>query len=110
MLDEALAMAGHEVVLAADGGEATRKHRENPADLVIMDLFMPNKEGLETMSELLKDSPDTAIVAISGNFIAANMLAVARQMGATEILQKPFFPEELLEVVERLLSIKARPA
>jgi CheY-like chemotaxis protein len=106
MLEEALVLAGHEVVLAADGKEGMRQYRLKPADVVITDLFMPNQEGLETIVGLMRQWPDTAIIAISGNFEASSMLLVARQLGATEVLQKPFFPDELIGVVEKVLQLK----
>ena len=109
MLQEALSSAGHEIVLAADGKEGMKKHQLKPADLIITDLFMPNQEGLETIVGLAKQYPETAVIAISGNFEATSMLLVARQLGAAEVLQKPFFPDELTAVVERLLQCKAKP-
>ena len=65
MLEEALASAGHEVILAADGREGMKQHRLKPADLVITDLFMPNQEGLETIVSMVKQYPETSIIAIT---------------------------------------------
>ena len=106
MLKEALASAGHEVFLAANGKEGLRLHHDSPADLIITDLFMPDQEGLETIVTLVREFPGTSIIAISGNFEASSMLVVARQLGAADVLQKPFFPDELLAVVERVLQLK----
>src|SRR5689334_4988409 len=104
MLRETLTSAGYEVFLSADGKEGMKQYREKPADLVITDIFMPTQEGLETIIKLRRYYPSLPIVAISGNSAAARpMLTVAQQLGATEILQKPFFAPELLAVVTKIL-------
>ncbi|HEY9014898.1 MAG TPA: response regulator, partial [Gemmatimonadales bacterium] len=61
-----LERAGFEVVLASDGAEAIRLWRERRGDLVITDLHMPRKDGIETIVELLYHSPDVRIIAMSG--------------------------------------------
>src|SRR3712207_6526076 len=57
---------GHEVVLASDGGDAMRQWRRSPADLVITDVHMPDKNGLETVVEIRDHSPDVPIIVMSG--------------------------------------------
>ena len=101
----ALRLAGHEVDVAADGSEALRRYRARRADLVIMDIFMPEKEGLETIMDLRQEFPDVRILAISGGGRTGdrNFLAQARYFGAGRSLAKPFSHEQLLKIVEEQL-------
>jgi CheY-like chemotaxis protein len=103
LIEEILESAGHEVVLAADGLEGLRQYHSTPVDLALVDLFMPNREGLETIKELKQQFPDFPIIAMSGDSMALPLLSVARRLGATEVLQKPFLPEELLEAIKHVL-------
>jgi len=103
---------GFEVVEAKDGAEAMRLFREVPVAVVLCDVFMPDKDGLETIQELRRESPGVKIIAISGGAFEGNLdlLGVARQLGAAEILYKPFNSTKLLEAVRRQLeSISGAP-
>ena len=108
LIEEILESAGHEVVLAADGLEGMRQYHSTAVDLALVDLFMPNREGLETIKALKQQFPDFPIIAMSGNSLALPLLSVARRLGATEVLQKPFLPEELLEAIEHVFRPKHR--
>ena len=105
-LRKALEHAGHEVVDASDSEDGLRVFREQPADLVITDLFMPPKGGFEVIQELKKDGADVKIVAISGSAtdFLGNNLARARQLGAAAVLEKPFSPQKIVETVQKLLG------
>jgi two-component system, chemotaxis family, chemotaxis protein CheY len=103
VLADNLRSAGHTVSLAADGQEGMRKFRADPADLVITDIFMPAKEGLETILELRRLVPNLPIIAISGRPVGSTMLCIARHLGAVATLQKPFSRDELLSAVEQAL-------
>lgn len=83
---------GYEVADAPDGKEGIRLQRANPADLVVVDILMPEKEGIEIIMDLQKDFPDTKIIAISGGGrVAAHYyLEIAKKIGASRILEKPF--------------------
>jgi two-component system, chemotaxis family, chemotaxis protein CheY len=97
--------AGYDVRLASQGAEALRLLGEAPADLVICDIFMPDKDGLETIPELRRRWPETKVLAISGG--AGNMpdfLPTARRFGAVRTLQKPFSRDSLLEAVTAALG------
>ncbi len=84
-----------------------RHFRAIQADLVITDLFMPEQEGLETITEIHKKLPHVAILAISGGSAASStMLSVAMQLGATAIMEKPFDGETLLAMVDKTLRMK----
>jgi CheY-like chemotaxis protein len=108
LIEKILESAGHEVVLAADGLEGMRQYHSTPVDLALVDLFMPNREGLETIKELKLQFPDFPIIAMSGDALALCLLPVAQRLGAVEVLQKPFLPEELLEAIKHVLRPKRR--
>lgn len=108
LIEEILESAGHEVVLAADGLEGMQQFHSALVDLALVDLFMPKREGLETIKELRQQSPDFPIIAISGDSAALPLLSIAQRLGATEVLQKPFLPEELLEAIKHVLRPKRR--
>jgi DNA-binding response OmpR family regulator len=97
---------GFDVAVAGNGQAALALHQSQSADVVITDLFMPDKDGIETIVELKKLSPQLKIVAISGwtSTQGSDYLQVAREIGATVTLQKPFDPQELSRVVRQLAA------
>ena len=105
MLQLTLTRMGHTVDEAHDGAQAWEKFKAQPADLVIMDLIMPEKEGLETIRQFRKNRVAVKILAISGGgrIDARDMLTVARQFGADAALAKPFSNEELAQALKLLL-------
>lgn len=104
MLRQALERAGYSVVEARDGAEGLRHYQENPVDLVITDILMPEKEGLETIQELRERFPSVKIIAISGGGRTGKLdfLHVAEKLGALRTLHKPFPLQELLDAVRDL--------
>lgn len=101
-----LEAAGHDVTAFANGGGAIEHVRQEPVDLLITDLFMPEVEGIETIREIHRLRPDMPIIAISGvDFEGGDYLRVARKFGATATLKKPFWPADLVELVSRMLSL-----
>lgn len=98
--------AGHEVAEACSGGEAADRYRASPADLIIMDVFMPDGDGLETITEIRRTHPDVKIIAMSGGWRTppSQYLNVARVLGAAQTLAKPFDGEQLLRSVEAVLG------
>jgi len=105
MLCQVLESEGYEVVVVPDGKEWLRRYRENPADLIITDLIMLEKEGIETIIELRRDFTDVKIIAISGGgqIDAETCLIMAKKLGAHYTFAKPFKLEKLLQAVEELL-------
>lgn len=98
---------GYEVAEAPDGSEGTRIFRERPADLVITDIFMPEKGGLDTIVELKRDFPEVKIIVISGggsNMTADGCLLLSEGLGVQQTLHKPLSARELLEGVEWVLN------
>ena len=97
-----LVSMGHEVIEARHGGEALRILTSNFPDLVITDLIMPEKEGLETIMEIQRRYPGQKIIAMSGGGRRINsneLLKMAGQVCAVPTLDKPFSAEELSAVI-----------
>ena len=109
ILRQALERAGHEIVEASDGRGGIARQRTMPAEVIITDILMPDREGFETIRELRRDFPMTGIIAMSGggqigNF---NFLTIAERLGAQRVLQKPFGLREMLDTVQELLQSEA---
>ena len=106
MLRQMLERLGHEVSEAAGGNQAVRIYREDPADVVIMDLIMPDKEGIETITEIRRDYPEARIVAMSGGgrMGPGNYLELASKLGAQRTLSKPFTMADIQDAIEGLLK------
>jgi CheY-like chemotaxis protein len=95
-----------EIEEAADGQEAVRAYRAHPADLVLCDLFMPEKDGLEVLRELRSEFVGVKVVVMSGGGRGGNLetLRPAGYFGAAGILCKPFKQAELINVVRQVLT------
>jgi len=107
----ALEMAGYEVTAAEDGRLGLELQRREPADIVITDIFMPFKDGIETIVELREQFPDTRIIAMSGggqHLKKSEYLWAAREFGAITTLQKPFDVDQLLEAVRNTVADENR--
>jgi CheY-like chemotaxis protein len=98
--------AGYDVRGARNGAEVLRACRELLPDLVITELIMPEKEGLETIRELRRDYPEVRIIAIAGGRrkLPQEYLAAAEQFGARRALSKPFSSDEILRAVDEVLK------
>lgn len=101
-----LVMEGYEVVEAINGREAIASFRQQPADLVITDIWMPDKDGLEVIRELHRINPDLPMIAMSGGSSRGQLdfLHHAEAFGACQVIQKPFEIEELVKSVRRLVD------
>ena len=102
-IEQALKTAGHKITSAGGGSEAMRCFQEDPADLLITDLFMPAPDGIQLITHFRKQFPDVPIIAISGN-PRGNMLDIAKKLGAVGAVPKPFSVEELLSAVNGALK------
>jgi CheY-like chemotaxis protein len=102
----ALSDAGYEVMEAVDGQEGLKCYRNSPTDLVITDLIMPEKEGIETIMELRREFPQVKVIAISGGtrYGSNDNLRMAEQLGARRTLTKPFKIPDLLAAVREVLE------
>lgn len=96
----------HAIVEAEDGDEALKIVANMAVDLVVLDMLMPNKDGLETIVELRKHTPGIRILAISsgGRMEPGHLLRTAMVFGADECLEKPLRLETFSRAVDRLLA------
>jgi CheY-like chemotaxis protein len=107
VLSEMLTDAGYEVVAASNGNEGVRLYRERPFDLVVTDMIMPEKDGLEVVMELRRDFPDVKVLTLSGGGdygYGYSSLEAARALGAAATLRKPFEESQLLAAVRDVLE------
>jgi CheY-like chemotaxis protein len=99
--------AGYDVIEAADGEIGTKLYRDNPTDLIVTDIVMPEKEGIETIRELRRDYPDAKIIAISGGgqaMASSTCLMLAERLGAQRTFTKPVKIAELVQAVKELIE------
>ncbi|MGD8342199.1 MAG: response regulator [Desulfobacterales bacterium] len=106
MLRLMLERVGYEVIEAEDGMEGIRQYRDNPADLIITDLIMPNKDGIGMIIELKKEFPQVKIIAMSGGGVnrPEGYLDGAQKLGATRTLTKPIDRDEMINAVKETLK------
>lgn len=106
MLKITLERAGHEVVEAADGNQAVELYDPETIDVVVTDIVMPEKEGIETIMELKTINPEVQIIAISGGgrINPEDYLKWAQRFGVASTFTKPIDREELLATIADLIS------
>lgn len=104
-LRDVLEGAGHEVREGADGDEAIAAFGEFKPDILIVDLIMPEQDGLYAIREIRRTAPDAKVIAISGMHSLAGFdyLKPAVKLGADLALHKPFSPRDLLKAIGSLL-------
>ena len=106
MLKKMLERAGYEIEIAINGMEGLELFKKSPTDLVITDIIMPEKEGLETIREMKRLQSGLKIIAMSGGgkITADNYLQTAKLFGASRILEKPFTQQQMVEAVKDLTN------
>jgi CheY-like chemotaxis protein len=109
LIKQMLTRAAHEVAEAADGDEGLACIRAQMPDLIITDILMPNREGIETIREVRRLAPTLPILVISGNAGSALYMEMAKMLGAHAALAKPFRSAELLRAVADLLAEPPQP-
>lgn len=104
MFKQMLEMAGYQVSTAENGREGEKLYRAHRHDVVIIDIIMPDQEGLETIRALRRFDPDCRIIAVSGGgrIGPENYLMVARTFGAAYAFEKPVERAGLLAAVKHL--------
>lgn len=97
---------GHEITEAENGAEGLALINQQPFDLIITDIIMPEKEGIETITELRRTHPNLKIIVISGGGRTGkkDYLRMASRLGARHTLAKPFRAEALIEAVDDCLQ------
>ena len=101
-LRKMLEVAGHKIIEASNGEEGVRLYSQNPTDLIITDILMPDKDGIEALLELRTDFPDIKVIVISGK--GKELLPTASEFGARRVFEKPFRVQEILSAVKELLG------
>jgi CheY-like chemotaxis protein len=109
MLTTVLTKANYEVVSACNGYYGCEIFRNTHCDLVISDIFMPEQEGLETITALKEEFPKAKIIAISGggvksNYMAKDILEIAKDLGANIAIAKPIRIPDLLKQISKLIG------
>src|SRR5687767_10649103 len=109
MLRDELAAAGYDVTAVASAKAGLATLHKAPTDLVVTDIFMPERDGLETIVEMRRDFPQVKIIAISGGSSRlrnqhTDHLAIAHDVGADEVLRKPFKTAQLVDMIGRLIG------
>lgn len=101
-----LSREGFEVIQACDGAEALRLWRNGGGDLVITDLHMPHKDGIETIIELLSYTPGVRIIVMSGGEQTKrlDLLGNLGLLGSVLTIEKPFTLAEMMATVGRALK------
>jgi two-component system nitrogen regulation response regulator NtrX len=98
---------GYAVATAENGEEAIKRMDDDPPDLVVADLFLPERDGFELLTHSLQKHPGCPVLAISGGGKSGDkktFLEAAAHAGASATLEKPFTKAELLKIVDQLLQ------
>ena len=105
---EILGRAGFQVSAARNGAAGLKAIQSSPPDVAILDIFMPEKDGLEVLVELRQTCSRLQVVITSGkqHLLSGSSLSLAQQLGANATLPKPFTPKELLETICRLVGVE----
>jgi DNA-binding response OmpR family regulator len=95
---------GIEAEGAANGAQGLEVQRTRPATVIVTDIFMPEKEGIETIQELRKEYPEAKIIAMTGreSLTGYDVFQVARELGAERTFKKPFKLDDLIAAVREL--------
>jgi len=104
MMKELLERAGYQVFEAINGNDGLKIAGEISADLIVTDIIMPEKEGLEIIIELRKDNPEVKIIAVSGGgrLTPEFHLSLAEKLGVQKSFTKPFDNKQFLAAVKEL--------
>lgn len=106
MFANSLEAQGHVVAVAIDGDDALRLLGAMKPDVVLCDIIMPNREGIETIAEISRTQPGLPVIAITGggNVGPIPLLEAARRAGASATLKKPFGTKVLLNTIRQVMS------
>jgi DNA-binding response OmpR family regulator len=106
MIRRILSAAEHDAIEASNGREGLAMFQKYRPDIVVTDILMPEKEGIETILEIRRATAATGIIAISGGGVSDNLmfLDIAKKFGADAVLAKPFRAQELIDAVAGLLA------
>ena len=104
MIKDALTKNGNtQIIEAADGEQACAQYDAEKPDLVIMDITMPNKTGIEALRDIKAANPGAKIVMCSA-MGQESMVVEAIKLGALDFIVKPFKPDRILQTVAKILG------
>jgi DNA-binding NtrC family response regulator len=105
-----LELEGYEVATVGNGNEALQAQRQDPAAIVLTDIFMPEVEGMETIARMREEFPQARIIVMSGggSYNGADYLKLAREIGAVKALKKPFAPQDLIDAMREVAGTQSR--
>ncbi|WP_135081682.1 response regulator [Terasakiella sp. SH-1] len=99
-MSQVLKRLGYDILEAANGIEALERLRERSVDHILLDIFMPEKDGFETINDVRRLYPDIKIIAMSGyNESSFSPLESAKSLGANSVLAKPFSAHQLQDAL-----------
>lgn len=104
---EMLEHAGYDVIVASNGCEGLKLLDQTSIDLVITDVFMPVRDGLEVIMTLHREKPRIPIIAFTGNTVGRDFLSAAKHLGARHTIAKPFSATDLIDAVQQQLHVLA---
>ena len=107
LIYEILEPQGFNIILAENGNRAIEILSKESVDLIITDIIMPDKEGIETIIDIKKKLPNAKIIAMSGGgqLNANSYLSIAQKLGVSATISKPFDPVKFLNTVQNILNI-----
>lgn len=105
LVESILVPAGHEVIALSDPTKAYELMAQSRLDLILTDIYMPDRDGLEIIAGARKICPHVPVIAASSATGEKDMLRMARMMGAAGTLPKPFSSSDLLHSVSRVLGM-----
>ena len=104
-LREIFEYLNYEVYTACNGEDGVKSYRRITTDIVLTDIYMPVKDGLETIREIKKEFPEAKIIAMSdSNKYSMNFFQVAIDFGAIDCIRKPFEPDDIIRIVNFTLG------
>lgn len=111
MIGHVLTSAGHRVMSAGNGQQAIKLMAEHNFDVVVTDVIMPEKDGIEVIGELRRRRPQVRIIAMSGggHVPVEQYLKIAKGVGAHAVIEKPFSNRDLLATIESVVAPPAPP-
>ena len=106
MLQERLECRNHSTFETKSGHDALKLYEQHPIDLVLLEIFLPDRDGLELIQDIRIKNTQAKIIAMSGGFgqVDMNIVTMANRLGAAQTLSKPFKIDDLLSSVESLLA------
>ena len=103
LLDHVVSSAGYQVTTAMDGEEAISKIQNNTFDVALLDIQMPNANGIEVLKYLHKNSPKTKAIMLTG-YADLKYAIEAREYGAKDFINKPYKLEDVIKTIEYVLA------